>query len=120
MMLTQKFDLQQNTPLGLSLNSSDRRLARRYSFNWMVRIKVLDRSARGLVETGELKNLSSTGTAASVSRAVPVGARVEVFIRLPFQPDKWIKYCGEVLRAQAADSQTEVAIRFDSARPVFM
>jgi len=120
MMLTQKIDSPQTTPLGLILDGADRRLARRYSLNWMVKIRVIDRTAGRSVETGELRSLSSTGAAIRMSRALEVGARLEVLIRLPFEPEKWIKYCGEALRAQVADSQTEVAIRFDSARPAFM
>jgi hypothetical protein len=120
MMLTQKIDSPQPTPLGLILDGADRRLARRYSLNWMVKIRVIDRTAGRSVETGELSNLSSTGAAIRMRRALEVGARLEVLIRLPFEPERWIKYCGEALQAQVADSQTEVAIRFNSARPAFM
>lgn len=120
MMRMEKRQPTQRKPAGLIADGLDRRVARRYYLTWSVRIKNLDRSGCRFSETGELQNLSSTGAAVNMGRFVQAGARLEVFIRLPLQPERWIRYFGKVLRVQSAHSQAEVAIRFDSSRPIFV
>lgn len=119
-MRTQSHNRQQHKPRGLILNRPDRRIARRYLLNWAMRIKELDQRDSSLSAAGELKNLSSTGAVIKLGRAVQAGARLEVLIQLPLKPEKWMRYYGKALRVQVADSRTEVAIRFDSARPAFV
>lgn len=119
-MLTESYIPQLNKLFLLNPGGFDRRIARRYLLNWRVKIKEIDRSGCRATEAAELQNLSSTGVAVKLGRAVQVGAKLEVLIRLPLRPEKWIKYCGKALRVQVVDSRTEVAIRFDSTRPVFV
>jgi len=119
-MLTESYNPQPNRLLSLSPCGLDRRIARRYLLNWGVKIKEIDRSGCQMAEAAELQNLSSTGAAVKMGRAVQAGARLELLIRLPLQSEKWIRYCGKALRVQVGDSRTEVAIQFDSARPTFV
>ena len=97
----------------------ERRKARRFQVGWDVAVKGTDRTGRGFDETGMLGNLSSVGALLYLPRAVPVGARLELRIKVPFKRNNWMKYAAEVVRVKNRSVNIGIAVRFDTALPVF-
>ncbi len=103
-----------------SNRGSERRDARRYQVGWDVAVKGTDQSGTGFDEAGILEDLSSAGAFLYLPRRVQLGARLEVRIKVPFKKNNWMKYSAEVVRVKKATGNTGVAVRFDTARPVFI
>jgi PilZ domain len=103
-----------------SNRSAERRVARRYQVGWDVAVKGTDQSGMGFDDAGILEDLSSGGAFLYLSRRVQLGARVELRIKVPFKKNNWMKYSAEVVRVKKATGNTGIALRFDTARPVFI
>jgi hypothetical protein len=103
-----------------SNRDEERRKARRFEVGWDVAVKGTDRTGRGFNETGILGNLSSVGALLYLPRAVPVGARLELRIKVPFKKNNWMKYAAEVVRVKNQKVHNGIAVKFDTARPIFM
>jgi hypothetical protein len=97
----------------------ERRRAKRFQVDWQIRVEVTGGSGSTLVETGALHNISSNGALLSLAKPLSKGTRLDVYIRLPLQGKKWMKYPARVVRVVAGDEDISAAIKFDSARPNF-
>ena len=97
----------------------ERRRARRFKVGWDVTITATDSSGSIFGEVGRLENLSSSGAFLFLTRYLNPGTRAEVCIRVPFKRENWMKYFGEVVRSEQMPAMIGIALRFDTARPVF-
>jgi hypothetical protein len=97
----------------------ERRMARRFKVGWEVTVTATDGSGSIFGESGRLENLSSSGAFLFLTRCLDPGTRAEVCIRVPFKRENWMKYFGEVVRSEPMPASVGIALRFDTARPVF-
>ena len=104
---------------GREANVYDRRQRRRYEVDWPFRVKGTDPSGLGILNTGVLRDISPRGAYGYIGRALAVGMRMEVSIRLPLREERWMSYSAEIIRVEQSGSQMGVAMRFDNARPEF-
>jgi hypothetical protein len=98
----------------------ERRRARRFNATWEVSVSGRDSAGAIYNETGSLENLSSTGAFLFLTRKLEVGERVDIFIKIPFKSENWMKYSAEVVRVEPASPRIGVGMRFDTARPAFI
>ena len=96
----------------------ERRRAKRFQVDWQIRVEGNVDGGEGFVETGVLRNISSSGALLSIPRAPIEGAALDVYIQLPLQGKKWMKYPAQVVRVEPGVSAI-TAVKFDTARPVF-
>jgi PilZ domain-containing protein len=93
----------------------ERRRAKRFQVEWQFRVEGNDGSERKFVESGSLRNISSTGALLSVANVLPAGIELDLYIKLPLEGKKWMKYPAHVVRSEPGTA----AVRFDRARPDF-
>jgi hypothetical protein len=98
----------------------ERRTSVRRSLKWQATVKGNDSSGTSFGEEGYIENLSSTGAFLYLSRAVAVGSKLDLAIRLPFEKENWMKYSAEVVRIESVTQKTGIAIKFDTIRPTFI
>jgi hypothetical protein len=75
-------------------------------------------SGEAFTEAGMLKNVSVWGALGTVQRALQVGIRIELSVKLPVV-ERWMIYTGEVVRVETDGEGTRFAMKFDSAAPDF-
>jgi len=97
----------------------ERRTARRFKVGWDVAVTATDSGGSIFGETGTLENLSSSGAFLFLTRRLDPGTRAEVWIRVPFKRENWMKYFCEVVRSEPMPARVGIALRFDTARPIF-
>lgn len=97
----------------------ERRRAKRFQVDWQIRVEVTGGSESILVETGALRNISSNGALLSLTQPLTKGTRLDVYIKLPLQGKKWMKYPARVVRIEPGNPTIAAAIKFDSVRPNF-
>lgn len=97
----------------------ERRRAKRFQVDWQIRVELTGGNGSTLVETGALRNISSNGALLSLARPLSKGTRLDVYIQLPLQGKKWMKYPARVVRIESGDTAVAAGIKFDSARPNF-
>ena len=97
----------------------ERRRAKRFQVDWQIRVEVTRGSGSPVVETGALRNISSNGALLSLTKPLTKGTRLDVYIKLPLQGKKWMKYPARVVRIEPGDAAIAAAIKFDSVRPNF-
>jgi hypothetical protein len=97
----------------------ERRGAKRFQVDWQIRVERGDGSDGSLVESGVLQNLSSTGALLSLREPLAAGTRLDVYIKLPLNDKKWMKYPASVVRIEPGSAPVAAAVRFDSVRPAF-
>jgi hypothetical protein len=97
----------------------ERRRAKRFQVDWQIRVEVSGGGGNTLVEAGALRNISSNGALLSLAKPLSSGTRLDVYIKLPMQGKKWMKYPARVVRSEPGDVAITTAIRFDAARPNF-
>jgi PilZ domain len=109
-----------------SNSEEDRRKARRFRVGWDVAVKGTDRTGRGFVEIGVLGDLSSVGAFLYLPKAVPIGAMLELRVKVPFKKNNLVTYTAQVVRVRnlsvdngVAERLDAIAVKFDTARPVF-
>jgi hypothetical protein len=109
-----------------SNSEEDRRKARRFRVGWDVAVKGTERTGRGFVEIGILGNLSPVAAFLYLPKAVPVGARLELRVKVPFKKNNVMTYTAQVVRVRNRGVDNGIAVRFDgiavkfdTARPVF-
>ena len=75
-------------------------------------------SGEAFAETGTLSNISVCGALIRVRKALPVGLKVELSVRLPVV-ERWMVYRGEIIRVESDSQGFSSAVKFDAAAPVF-
>lgn len=98
----------------------ERRRARRFQVKWEVAVKGKDLSGVSFDEAGVLENLSSSGAFIYMTRTPKLGAKLDVWIKVPFKKENWMKYSAEVLRVEDVSDCIGVAMKFDATRPNFV
>jgi hypothetical protein len=71
------------------------------------------------MESGRVRNISSSGALLILKAGLEVGSRVEIYVRLPMEKANWMKYSGRVSRIDWLGSELLTAVSFDGARPEF-
>jgi c-di-GMP-binding flagellar brake protein YcgR len=97
----------------------ERRRAKRFQVDWQIRVQHNDESDESLVETGVLRDLSSSGALLSLQVVLPTGTQLDVYIKLPLSDKKWMRYPARVVRIEPGATAVTAAVSFDSARPDF-
>ena len=97
----------------------ERRAAKRFQVDWQIRVEGNNSSHGTFVESGVVRNISSSGALLSLSHALPAGTQLDVYIQLPLKGEAWMKYPARVVRADLDVAGVTAAVRFDSARPDF-
>lgn len=97
----------------------ERRRAKRFQVDWQIRVEGSYGSEGGFVESGVLRNISSSGALLSLTNPLPTGTQLDVYINLPVKGKKWMKYPARVVRIELGAAAVTAAVRFDSARPDF-
>lgn len=98
----------------------ERRKARRYSADWLIRIVGADKEGSDFQEVGVLKNLSSKGAFIILPKAPPQNANLEILIKLPAASDMYLKYSADVVRIESMPPKIGVAIRYNKRRPTII
>ena len=96
----------------------ERRRAKRFQVDWQVRVEGSVDGGESFVESGVLRNISSGGALVSLPKGLSEGTTVDVYIKLPLQGKKWMKYPAQVVRVERGVSAV-AAVKFDTARPDF-
>lgn len=97
----------------------DRRQSRRFQVSWQIVVRGFDNGGTRFETVGSLGNLSSGGAFFYIDRFLPVGAHLDVMIKVPLKRDNWMRYSAEVLRAAPGESGVGLAARFESLIPAF-
>lgn len=97
----------------------ERRGNKRFQVDWQIRVEGNDGSEGSFVESGVLRNLSSSGALLSLPEPLATGTQLDVYIELPLKGKKWMKYPARVVRIELGAAAVAAAVRFDSARPDF-
>jgi hypothetical protein len=105
--------------MGLRQTIAERRRARRFQVAWPVIIKGCDSKGLKFEEKAALENLSSSGAFVHLNHPVPVGATLDLSIKIPMKKENWISYSAEVVRSDPEPSGVALAVRFKSFHPVF-
>jgi hypothetical protein len=98
----------------------ERRKARRYSADWLIRVVGADKEGSDFQEIGVLKNLSSNGAFVVLPKAPPQDANLQVIIKLPAAADIYLKYSADVVRIESMPPKIGVAIKYNKRRPVII
>lgn len=96
----------------------NRRKWPRYEMILPIKASGVAPSGEAFSETGTLSNISVWGALASVQKALPLGLRLELSVKLPVV-EKWMVYTGEVIRVEWDPRGFSFAVKFDSAAPAF-
>jgi hypothetical protein len=96
----------------------ERRRAKRFQVDWQIKVEASVDGGERFVEMGVLRNISSSGALLSIPKAPAEGTALDVYIQLPLQGKKWMKYPAQVVRVEPGGSEI-AAVKFDTARPVF-
>ena len=95
----------------------ERRTGKRFDVNWPIKVEGGD-GGRAIRGEGRLLNISTGGALVDLAAPIRQGMRLDVYIKLPFKKDNWMKYVAEVLRVE--DGHTcRAAVRFEGPRPSF-
>jgi hypothetical protein len=105
-------DLQWRPPL------IERRRATRFHLNWQIRVLPEHGNEGNAVASGVLQNLSSSGALLSLPEPLATGTQLKVYIRLPLNERRWMRYSASVLRIEPG-SAAITAVKFDGTRPDF-
>ena len=98
----------------------DRRNTQRFQVSWEVAVKGTDRTGASFDQVGTLKNLSSLGAFLHLARRMDLGERLELQVSVPFKRNNWVSYRAQVVRVEHTGTRAGVAVKFDTARPVFI
>lgn len=98
----------------------ERRQWPRYNVDWPLTIRGKDPSGADFIESGLAQNISANGAFGYVGRDLPLGAKLEVSIRVPHtRSENWLSYTAEIVRVESGASGVGLALRFDTSRPAF-
>jgi len=98
----------------------ERRRAKRFQVDWQVRVEATEDSKdETLMVAGVLRNISSSGAMLFLAKPLSTGAKLDIYVMLPLQGKKWMKYPARVVRVERGIAAVGAAVKFDSARPDF-
>jgi len=97
----------------------ERRRAKRFQVDWQIRVEGTDDGRGSFEELGALRNISSTGALLYLGNPLSAGTKLDIYIMLPLQGKKWMKYPARVVRSEPGIAAVIAAVKFDSARPDF-
>ena len=95
----------------------ERRRARRFPVDWDVVVRGKDALGTMVDEAGSLMDLSSRGAFLSIPSQLRVGMRLELWIRMPSEPERWMSYAAEIVRLDQGSGGVGTATKFLAARP---
>jgi hypothetical protein len=101
-------------------NQADRRSSRRFPVAWDISIRRIGRNGKIYNETGNLNNLSSSGSHINLASLAKVGDKLELCIKIPMKRKRWMRYSGKIVRLQRNDSGVGIGVKFDKLRPEFV
>ena len=97
----------------------ERRKVRRFEVEWEVVVKGKNGAGLSFDEPGGLIDLSSRGAFVRLSKSLAIGTKVQVWIKVPFEKELWMKYTGEVVRVEDSSTRAGVGVKFNTVRPKF-
>jgi c-di-GMP-binding flagellar brake protein YcgR len=97
----------------------ERRRAKRFQVDWQVRVEAAEDGEDGFIEAGVLRNISSTGALLFLAKPLSTGTKLNIYVMLPLQGKKWMRYPARVVRVERGIATAGVAVKFDIARPDF-
>jgi PilZ domain-containing protein len=97
----------------------ERRRAKRFQVDWQVRVEGTVDGKEGFVEAGVLRNISSSGALLFLPKPPSIGTKLDIYVMLPLQGKKWMKYPAQVVRVERGIAAVGAAVKFESARPDF-
>jgi hypothetical protein len=95
----------------------ERRRSRRFTVDWDVVVRGMDELGSNFDEAGSLRDLSSRGAFLSLPKQLRVGMRLELWIRMPAEPERWMAYSAEIVRIDKSREGLNAATKFLTARP---
>lgn len=95
----------------------ERRTGKRFAVNWPIKVEG-DDGKHAINGEGHLLNISSGGALFDLAEPVQQGMRLNVYIKLPFKKDNWMKYTAKVLRIETGEPH-RAAVKFEGPRPSF-
>jgi hypothetical protein len=97
----------------------ERRRAKRFQVDWQIRAEGIGDGGGNFIESGVLRNISSSGALLSLPIPLSTGTKLDVYIKLPLQGRKWMKYPASVVRVERGIAAVAAAVKFDAVRPEF-
>jgi hypothetical protein len=97
----------------------ERRRAKRFQVDWQIRAEGVENGGETFIETGVLRNISSSGALLSLTKPLSTGTRLDIYIKLPLKGKKWMKYPACVVRIERSRKEIAAAVKFDAIRPDF-
>jgi hypothetical protein len=97
----------------------ERRKVRRFEVEWEIVLKGKNGAGLSFDAPGGLINLSSRGAFLRVSKNLTIGTKVQLWIKVPFEKELWMKYSGEVIRLDDSPGGTGLGLKFSTVRPRF-
>jgi hypothetical protein len=87
--------------------------------DWPVRVESTNGDEGSFKLAGVLQNISSSGAMLYLKDPIPTGRKINVFIRLPFKEEKWMKYSARIIRVKDGSPDFVAAVKFEGIRPEF-
>lgn len=97
----------------------ERRRAKRFQVDWQIRVECEGDAGGRLSDSGVLHNISSNGALLSLTNPLSAGTQLDVYVKLPLDGKKWMKYPARVVRIERGTAAVAAAVSFETARPVF-
>lgn len=97
----------------------ERRSAKRFQVDWQIRVESDGDSGGRVIDSGVLHNISSSGALLSLTNSLSTGTQLDVYVKLPLDGKKWMKYPAYVVRIELGLAAISAAVQFDTARPLF-
>lgn len=97
----------------------EQRKKQRFKVEWEILVSGKDSAGLSFNERGLLDNLSSRGAFLYLNRPVLIGTRLGVWIKVPYDGERWMHYSAEVIRVETPSAKTGIAIRFIKVSPKF-
>jgi hypothetical protein len=94
----------------------ERRRAQRFAVDWSAIVRGKDASGSNFDETAHLKDVSPRGAFIWLDKPLKVGTNLKIWIRLPFDNERWMSYPAQVLRVEAG-RRFGAALKFRRVRP---
>lgn len=98
----------------------EKRKARRFKVEWNATIRGKDHQGGSFNDVAKLANLSSHGAFLYLNRQVRIGMKLDLSIKLPFDPERWMNYSVEVVRTEDEGRRVCVAVKFTNIRPMLV